>query len=42
MLDGIEPMDEALRSSGHYGPKVAVPDDAGEQDRLLAFLGRQP
>jgi uncharacterized protein (TIGR03086 family) len=42
LLDGIEPMDEALRSSGHYGPKVAVPDDAGEQDRLLAFLGRQP
>ena len=42
MLDGIEPMDEVLRSSGHYGPKVAVPDGAGEQDRLLAFLGRQP
>jgi uncharacterized protein (TIGR03086 family) len=42
MLDGIEPMDEVLRSSGHYGPKVPVPDDAGQQDRLLAFLGRQP
>ena len=42
MLEGAEPMDEALRSSGHYGPKVAVPDDADEQARLLAFLGRRP
>jgi uncharacterized protein (TIGR03086 family) len=42
MLDGIEPMDEALRSSGHYGPRVEVPGDADEQTRLLAFLGRRP
>ena len=41
-LQGAEPMDEALRQSGHYGPKVPVPDDADEQTRLLAFLGRQP
>lgn len=36
------PMDEALRASGHYGPKVAVPDDADEQTRLIAFSGRRP
>ena len=42
MLEGVEPMDEALRSSGHYGPRVDVPADADEQTRLLAFLGRQP
>jgi uncharacterized protein (TIGR03086 family) len=42
MLDGMEPMDEALRSSGHFGPKVVVPDGADEQTRLLAFLGRRP
>jgi uncharacterized protein (TIGR03086 family) len=42
MLEGIEPMDEALRSSGHYGPKAPVPEGADEQARLLAFLGRQP
>ena len=42
MLAGIQPMDEALRSSGHYGPKVEVPADADEQTRLLAFLGRHP
>jgi uncharacterized protein (TIGR03086 family) len=42
MLEGVEPMDEALRTSGHYGPRVEVPADADEQTRLLAFLGRQP
>lgn len=42
MLDGIEAHDEAMRESGHYGPKVPVPDGADEQTRLLAFLGRRP
>ena len=42
MLVGIEPYDEMLRSSGQYGPRVAVADDADEQTRLLAFVGRQP
>lgn len=42
MLEGMEPHDEALRQSGHYGPRVPVTDDADDQDRLLAFLGRDP
>lgn len=42
MLAGMEPMDEALRSSGHYGPRVTVADDADPQTRLLAFIGRDP
>ena len=42
LLAGMEPMDEVLRKSGHYGPRVAVPDDADEQTRLIAFTGRQP
>lgn len=42
MLDGMLPMDEALRQSGHYGPRVEVPDDADVQTRLLAFIGRTP
>ncbi|MGY6500950.1 MAG: TIGR03086 family metal-binding protein [Acidimicrobiales bacterium] len=42
MLEGMLPMDEALRSSGHYGPRVDVPDDADVQTRLLAFIGRTP
>lgn len=42
MLSGVEPYDEMLRSSGQYGPRVAVPDDADEQTRLIAFMGREP
>ena len=42
MLAGILPMDDALRSSGHYGPKVEVAPDADPQTRLIAFLGRRP
>ena len=43
-LAGIDALpsevDEAMRSSGHYGPRVVVADDADEQTRLLAFMGR--
>lgn len=42
MLDAMLPMDEALRQSGQYGPRVEMPDDADVQTRLLAFIGRQP
>jgi uncharacterized protein (TIGR03086 family) len=42
LLVGMEPMDEVLRSSGHYGPRTPVPADADEQTRLLAFIGRVP
>ena len=42
LLAGMEPMDELLRSSGQYGPRVAVRQDADAQDRLMAFIGRDP
>jgi uncharacterized protein (TIGR03086 family) len=42
MLVGMEPLDEMLRTSGHYGPRVEVPADADEQTRLIAFTGRRP
>ncbi len=42
MLEGMRPMDEILRASGQYGPKVAVPDDADVQTKLLGFIGRTP
>lgn len=42
LLTGMEPLDELLRSSGQYGPRVLVPVDAGPQDRLIAFIGRDP
>jgi len=42
MLEGMLPMDEALRQSGQYGPRVDVADDADVQTKLLAFIGRDP
>ncbi|OLT10579.1 TIGR03086 family protein [Actinomadura sp. CNU-125] len=42
LLSGLEPMEEVLRSSGQYGPRVEVPADADVQTRLLGFIGRDP
>ena len=42
LLAGMEPIDELLRSSGQYGPAVPVADDAPVQDRMVAFIGRDP
>ena len=42
MLVGMEPLDDMLRASGQYGPKVEVGVDADEQTRLIAFTGRRP
>jgi uncharacterized protein (TIGR03086 family) len=45
-LAGVEALppevDAAMRASGHFGPRVEVPADASEQDRLIAFNGRTP
>lgn len=42
MFVGMEPMDEMMRASGQFGPRIPVPDDADEQTKLIAFIGRQP
>lgn len=42
LLEGMEPWDDILRSSGQYGPRVPVADDAPAQDRLIGFIGRDP
>ena len=42
LLSGMEPMEEIIRSSGEYGPRVEVPADADVQARLLGFIGRDP
>jgi uncharacterized protein (TIGR03086 family) len=42
MLAGMEPIEELMRSSGQYGPRVPVADDAPVQDRMLGFVGRDP
>ena len=40
-IESLPPaVDEAMRSSGQYGPRTAVAAGADEQDRLLAFMGR--
>jgi uncharacterized protein (TIGR03086 family) len=40
LLAGMEPMEEPMRSSGQFGPRVPVPDDADAQTRMLGFIGR--
>jgi uncharacterized protein (TIGR03086 family) len=42
MYEGMQPMDEMLRASGQYGPRVDVPPDAPVQHQLLGFIGRHP
>ena len=42
LVEGMEPHEEAMRTSGHYGPRVEVPDDADEQTKVIAFMGRRP
>jgi uncharacterized protein (TIGR03086 family) len=33
--------DEVLRAGGMFGPRLDVADDADDQTKLLAFLGRR-
>jgi uncharacterized protein (TIGR03086 family) len=42
LLGGLESMEEILRSSGQYGPRVAVRDGDDVQARLIGFIGRDP
>jgi uncharacterized protein (TIGR03086 family) len=42
LLAGMEPMEEIIRSSGQYGARVPVDDDADVQAKLLGFIGRNP
>lgn len=42
LLEGMVAMDEPMRQSGHFGPRVEVAHDADEQTKLIAFTGRHP
>ncbi|QWF85577.1 TIGR03086 family metal-binding protein [Amycolatopsis sp. CA-230715] len=42
LLAGMEPMDQLMRSSGQYGSRFPVTDDADARTRLLGFIGRDP
>jgi uncharacterized protein (TIGR03086 family) len=42
LLAGMEPIEDAMRQSGQYGPRVEVAEDADVQTRMLGFIGRDP
>ena len=42
MVDGMAAIEDIMRGSGQFGPRVPVPDDASAQDRLIGFIGRDP
>jgi len=42
LLAGMEPIEDMIRSSGQYGARVPVPDDADAQTSMLGFIGRDP
>ncbi len=42
LFEGMQDIDEMLRQSGHYGPKVDIDASADLQSRLIAFVGRRP
>lgn len=41
-LEWFAGVEEAYRGSGAIGPRVDIPADASDQDRLLAAFGRDP
>ncbi|MFI5718177.1 maleylpyruvate isomerase family mycothiol-dependent enzyme [Nocardia sp. NPDC051750] len=41
-LAGMQPIEPMLRESGQFGTAVPVAPDASPQDRLMAFIGRDP
>ena len=42
LLAGMEQLEEVIRSSGQYGARVPVKDDADAQTKMLGFIGRDP
>ncbi len=42
LFTAMEPMDEMMHKSSHFGTRVTVPDDADEQTKLIAFSARRP
>lgn len=42
LWEDTEAFGDNIRSEGTCGPEVIAPEDATEQERLLAFLGRDP
>ncbi|HEY7044992.1 MAG TPA: TIGR03086 family metal-binding protein [Nocardioidaceae bacterium] len=42
LLSGMEPIEDLMRDSGQFGPRVPVPAIADPQTRLIGFTGRDP
>jgi uncharacterized protein (TIGR03086 family) len=42
VLAAMEPIEQLLRDSGEFGPARPVATDASPQDKLVAFIGRDP
>lgn len=42
MLQGMEGAETQLRASGQFGTRQPVADDASSEDKLAAFIGRNP
>ena len=42
LLGGIETHEDVIRSSGQFGARVPVTDDADAQTKVLGFIGRDP
>jgi uncharacterized protein (TIGR03086 family) len=38
---GLADVGDALEKSGHYGPRVPVAEDADQQTKVLALMGRR-
>ncbi|TCP47255.1 uncharacterized protein (TIGR03086 family) [Tamaricihabitans halophyticus] len=41
-LAAVTPIEQMLRDSGQFGPAVPVAENASAQDKLMAFIGRDP
>jgi uncharacterized protein (TIGR03086 family) len=42
IYEGMQDVDELMRASGQFGPRVEVAVDASYQDKLIGFIGRDP
>ena len=42
MLAGMQQMAPVIRASGQFGDQQPVADDASAQEKLIAFIGRDP
>jgi len=42
LFEGMSGIADIIRGSGQFGQQQAVPEDATSQDRLMAFIGRDP